>query len=197
MKLFLHTLTQVRIINEPLEWSGTPAEFQALEPQYAGLPFGATVRSQTPDLQYYEDAAGRHPDPLNCVPYCEHISSYLVLGCVYVLVSLGASTLNVDDPNATIPFEAHLKPTTDPQTPDLPVTQSWIIRPWHENGDRDALRIEFINGACTYTYIYREGLSLGDWFIREEDFNPVTVGGTAYNVKLAAPVKYTLYRELA
>jgi hypothetical protein len=196
MKLFLHTLTQVRIINEPLEWSGTPAEFQALEPTYAGLPSGASVRYQTPDLQYYEDNAGRHDDPLNCLGYCDQVSSYLVSGCVYVHVSLSAAALDVDDPQAAIQFDAHLKMTDNPSDPDLPVSQSWIIRPWHEAGDRDALLFAFVNGACSDAYTYREGIPLGDWWIREEDFNPIAVGGATYRVKLVHPVKYTLYREL-
>lgn len=197
MKLFLHTLTQVRIINEPLEWSGTPAEFQALEPQYPGLPIGASVRYQTPDLQYYEDAAGRHTDTLNCLVYCDQVSSYLVTGCVWVHNSLSECVLDVDDPQASIQFSAHIKASSDPNGPDLPVNQSWIIRPWHEAGERDALLFTFVNGACTDSYIYREGIPLGDWWIREEDFNPIAVGNATYRVKLAQPVKFTLYRDLA
>lgn len=196
MKIFLHTLTQVRIIQEPLEWSGFPTEFQALEPQYCGLPAGATVRYHTPELQYYEDSAGRHPDRIDCLQYCDRVQTYLVSGCVWVHVSLNTNTLNVDDPQASIVFIAQIKATDDPDDPDLPVSQSWIIRPWHEHSERDALLIAFGDGACTYAYSYREGLPLGDWYIREEDFNPITVGNSTYRVKLAQPVKYTLYRTL-
>jgi hypothetical protein len=197
MKLFLHTLTQVRIINEPLEWTGTPDEFQALEPAYVGLPVGASVRYQTPDLQYYEDSAGRHVDQANCLGYCDQVSSYLVSGCVWVHVALNVTTLDVDDPQAAIQFAAHIKMTDNPADPDLPVNQAWIIRPWHENGDRDALLFTFVNGACADVYVYRAGIPLGDWWIREEDFNSITVGGATYRVKLAQPVKFTLYRNLA
>ena len=198
MKLFLHTKVKIRIINEDLEWQGTLAEFQALEPSYAGLPAGATVRYQTPDLQYYEDATGaHHPDSLNCLGYCDRVSSYLVSGCVWVHVALNVSALDVDDPQAAIQFAAHIKATDDPNGPDLPVNQSWIIRPWHESGDRDALLFTFVNGACSDFYTYRAGIPLGDWWIREEDFNPISVGGATYRVKLAHPVKFTLYRDLA
>lgn len=71
MKLFLHTITKVRIVNGDLEWQGTPAAFLVLEPEYPGLPFGATVRYQTDDVQYYEDGDGRHTDTVNCLGYCE------------------------------------------------------------------------------------------------------------------------------
>lgn len=196
MKLFLHTLTKIRIINGDREWQGTPAEFQAREPQYPGLPAGATVRYQTPDLQYYEDASGRRPDTLDCLIYCDQIQNYLVSGCVWVHVFLSAITLNIDDPQAIIEFSAHIKATSDPNGPDLPVSQSWIIRPWHEQSERDALLIEFVNGACTYPYTYHAGLPLGDWFIREEDFLPITVGSDTYRVALAQSVKFTLYRIL-
>lgn len=196
MKLFLHTLQRIRIINGDLEWNGTPAEFQALEPLYAGLAEGVTARYHTPDLRYYEDATGLHTDPLNCLNYCDQVSSYLITNCVWVHVDLSAATLDVDDPQATIQFEAHIKPTTDPAGPDLPVYESWIIRPWHEAGERDALLFTFLNGACVDSYTYREGVPLGDWYIREEDFNPITVGGSTYRVRLAAQVKFTLYREL-
>ncbi len=196
MKLFLHTLTGIRIINEPLEWSGSAQEFLTLEPLYPGLPTGASMRSHTPDLQYYEDSQGRHSDPVNCLQYCDRVATYLVSGCIYVHVFLGSVTLNVDDPEATISFAAHIKPSIDPASPDLPVNALWIIRPYHETGNRDALLIHFVNGACEYIYQFREGLFLGDWCIREEDFDPVTMGGTTYKVKLANPVKYTLYREL-
>lgn len=196
MKLFLHTLANVRIINEPLEWSGTPEAFQLLEPLYPGLPNGATIRSQTPDLRYYEDSQGRHVDAMDCLPYCENVGEYLVTGCVFVHVSLNATALDVGDAEAEIEFSAHIKATDNPGDPDLPVTASWIIRPWHENGDRDALLIHFAQGACAYTYTYRDGLPLGDWFLREEDFNVITVNGDSYRVNLAHPVKYTLYRSL-
>lgn len=198
MKLFLHTMTRVRIINGDLEWSGTPAEFQALESQYPGLPAGSTMRSQTPDLAYYEDSAGElHADTLNCLVYCDQVNTYLVTNCVWVHVALSAPTLDVDDPQAVIQFEAHIKPTNDISSPDLPVYESWIIRPWHEAGERDALLFTFTNGACVDSYTYREGVPLGDWYIREEDFNPITVGGSTYRVKLANVVKFTLYRDLA
>lgn len=196
MKLFLHLGERIRIINEPLEWAGTLAEFLMKEPSYPGLPTGATIRYHTPDLQYYEDSAGRHTDQVNCLQYCDRVTSYLVSGCIYVHVTLGSVILNVDDAQASIPFEAHIKPTSDPNSPDLPVYDTWIIRPYHETGDRDSLHIEFVNGSCAYTYRYREVLPIGDWFIREEDFSPVTVGATTYRVKLAAPVKFTLYRNL-
>lgn len=77
MLYFLHTPDKVRIVNGALEWRGTPAAFQTLEPEYPGLPSGATVRYQTVDLQYYEDATGRHPDTIDCLGYCDQ--SYLTV----------------------------------------------------------------------------------------------------------------------
>lgn len=71
MEFFLHNSTRIRIINGALEWQGTPAQFQALEPEYPGLPTGATVRYQTDDLSYYEDADGRHEDTFDALQYCE------------------------------------------------------------------------------------------------------------------------------
>jgi hypothetical protein len=196
MKLFLETVLFVRIINEPFEWKGSPQIFRTLEPAYPGLPSEAFLRYQTPDLKYYEDTTGRHDDTFDCLQYCDRIHNYLTSGSVYVHVILSTNTLNVDDPLASIGFESHIKLSADPADLDLPVTYSWIIRPWSETGSRDAIDINFVNGAAAGVYHYREGLALGDWFIREEDFDVILLGGSAYSVKLAAPVKFTLYRNL-
>lgn len=77
MRFFLHTLTRIRVVNGSLEWSGTPAAFQALEPQYPGLPSGALERYQTPDRQVYLDATGFHPDTFDALPYT--LQNYLTV----------------------------------------------------------------------------------------------------------------------
>ncbi len=197
MKLFLHSLERLRIINEPLEWAGTVQEFQALEPAYPGLPDGATIRYQTPDLQYYEDSSGRHADPVDCLPYCEQVAAYLNGGCIYTHVSLSKTLLNIDDTTDQIDWEAHLKPSSDPTSADLPVSASWPIKLRHANGvDVDLIYITFFEGACAYTYRYREGLPMGDWMINEEDFGKIEVQGQSYTVRLAQPVQFALFRML-
>jgi hypothetical protein len=196
MQLFLHTLTGIRIINEPLEWRGTLAEFLQLETGYPGLPPGAVTRYQTPDVQYVEDGAGRHADPVDCLPYCSRVAAYLSAGVIYAHVELSANRLNVDDQTACLDWAAHLKASADPAAPDLPISMGWIIKLRHENGiDLDMLDIYFHAGACEYSYRYRAGMPLGDWHVRDADFGPVPVGNQTYRVQLAQPVVFTLYRQ--
>lgn len=201
MKLFLHTMTRVRIISGDLEWSGSPADFLALEPAYPGLPTltqaPAAVRYQTPELKYLEDTAGqRHPDLFDALPYCDKIGTYTPGLCVYVQVTMSATTLNVDDTQAEIEFEAHFKAAPDPEAPDLPVTATWLIKLRHESGQTDVFEAAFLNGVCAYTYTYRAGSPLGDWSLAEADFAKVPIGEQTYTVKLITPVKFTLYRLL-
>lgn len=203
MKLFLHTLTRIRIISGDLEWNGTPAEFQAMEPAYPGLPVltqaPANCRSQTPELKYVEDTAGtRHPDlTFDALPYCDKIGQYAPGLCIYVHVQMSATQINVDDSQATIEFTAQFRPTDNPADAILPVTAGWLIKLRHESGQTDLFQVNFVAGECTYTYRYRDGLPLGDWSLAEADFGTVTVGDQDYKVKLAVPVRFAVYRLLS
>lgn len=82
MKLFLHTLQRVRILNGDLEWSGTPAEFLVLEPEYPGLPTLSTapavLRYCTPEWSYVEDSNGtKHTNTVDCLDYCDKVADYI------------------------------------------------------------------------------------------------------------------------
>jgi hypothetical protein len=203
MKLFLHTFTRIRVINGDLEWSGTPNEFWALEPDYPGLPIltnaQAVCRYQSPELKYIEDANGnRHPDIMcDALPYCDKINTYVPGQSIYVHVQMSATQLNADDAAAHIDFTAQFRATEDPNGAILPISAGWLIKLRHESGQVDLFPINFINGECAYIYQHTAGLPLGDWYLSESDFGLVTVGEQTYKVKLANPVRFAVYRLLA
>jgi hypothetical protein len=199
MKLFLHTPAKIRIICDEQEFSCAPAAFAALEPAYPGLPAGKIYRYWTPDYSYLDGDATVAPDPLNCLPYIARVASYnQALPVIYAHVGLSKPALCANaTPADSITVTAALKTTPDPQSPSLPVAEEWYIKLRHEDGLAfDSFRAAFVGGECTLAYIYREGIPLGLWQLREEDFALVSAGGQWYQVKLAAPVSFTIYREL-
>lgn len=187
IKLFLHTVEKIRIINESQDFSCTPEEFQGLEPDYAGAP----------DI-YWTPAFHTPNDAPDCSAYVERIASYIQqFPVIYAHVSLSKTLLNVDLPGDAIQFTARLKADIDPASPTLPVEQNWVLRLSHENGlNFDAFWAEFTSGECQKSYTYRTGTPLGKWFVNENIFDKVTVGGATYQVRLAAPVEFAVYREL-
>jgi len=84
MRLFLHTLSRIRIISGDLDFECTPDQFQALEPDYPGLPTltqaPAVCRYWTPEWSYVEDSNGvKHPNTHDCAAYCDKIAEYAPL----------------------------------------------------------------------------------------------------------------------
>jgi hypothetical protein len=199
MQLFLHTPVKIRIIDDEQEFACEPAAFSALEPAYPGLTEGQTYRYWTPEYSYVEGVTMVSPDPVNCLPFIQKVSVYQQqLATIYIHVTLAKSTLCVNQiPADSIQVTAAFKPSVDPESPTLPVTHEWFIKLRHEDGWAfDSFRAVFVDGACALTYDYKEGLPLGNWALLESDFVPVTVGGQTYQVKLAQPVSFTMYREL-
>jgi hypothetical protein len=198
MQLFLHNSEKIRIINGVQEFVCTPEDFVSLEPTYPGLPEGEILRYWTPEQHYVSNGNTQAPDLLDCLPFILKIAAYAQENpCVYAHVTLSKTVLFVDGPDVII-FQAALKATPSPADPNLPVTQSWIIRLRHESGNvSDSFLAEFVAGACEYAYVYREGLPLGNYILYERDFDPVTVNGQTYQVRLVNPVIFTLYRILA
>lgn len=204
MKLFLHTPTKIRIIGGDLEWSGTPAEFQLLEPDYPGLPIltnaPAAVRYQSPELKYIEDTDGnRHPDLIvDALPYCDKIAIYTVAPpAIYVAATLSKNLLCSNDPNDAIVFTAALRTGPEPDAPLLPISATWPIMLRQKNGlAMDNILITFTNGTFAGEYTYTNSLPLGEWRIDEQDFAPVEFGGQTYQVRLSNPINFTIYRNL-
>lgn len=203
MKLFLHSLSKIRIINGDQEWTGTPGEFQALEPTYPGLPIltqaPAVCRYQSPEIKYIEDSQGtRHADLFDALPYCDRLGQYAPGLSIWVHVQISATALCADDPAATIQAAAHFRQTDDPASPLLPITAGWLIKLRHESGAAvDLFQVNFVNGEMAFVYTFRPGLPIGDWYLNEADFGSVTVNGQEYKVRLAAPVRFAVYRLLA
>lgn len=203
MKLFLHTSDRIRIISGVTEWSGTPQEFQVKEPTYPGFPTltqaPAVCRYQTQELKYIEDSAGgRHPDLFDALAYCENIAMYNTPApAVYVHAILSTDILNISDPDAAISAEISIKATPDPTGDDLPLSAVWPINLRSKNGlVMDNILIPFTQGYALIAYRYQEGLPLGEYRIDESDFDPVELAGVMYQVKLTAPVKFTVTRQL-
>lgn len=203
MKFFLHTLDRVRIINGDQEWTGTPAEFQVLEPQYPGLPIltgsPAVVRYQTVDWKYIEDSAGaKHPDLVDALQYCDHIANYTPqTPCIYVHCTMSKALLCSSDPEDTIPFTAAIRSGPEETDSLIPISAIWPIMLRQKNGlAMDNILVEFVNGAFAGAYTYNQAQPLGEWYLDEQDFTQVTMGETTYTVKLADPVRFTIYRNL-
>jgi len=198
MKFFLHNPLLVRIVNDTHDFTCTPERFHVLEPEYPGLSGGMVLRYWTCERTYLGDGERQYPNDHDCGQYCDRVATYTAYPAIYAHVSLSQPALCVNaDPQDTILFDVHLKPSLDPEDDDLPVTQDWIIRLSHEDGLKfDGFHAPFVNGACSRLYTYSYGLPLGDWYVDETLFDLVEVGGTVYQVHLAQPVTYTLYREL-
>lgn len=186
MKCFVHTAAAVTIINEAKRFTCAPATWQQIAPEYAGQP----DIFWTPGLKIPSDA----PD---CSAYILNIDAYLPVGSIYAHLELSQSRICATNPADAATFTARLKPSLDPTSDDLPVTQDWIVSLIHQNQvDRDSFRLAFVNGACSYTYRARAGQLLGDWHVNADEFTLVPVGAAVYTVKLAQPVLLTIYREL-
>lgn len=185
-------------MNDTHDFTCAPGRFQELEPDYPGLPEDIVLRYWTPERSYLGDGSQQYANELDCGPYCDRITTYTAYPAIYAHVSLSKTALCVNaDPQDSILFDIHLKVSADPAAADVPVSQSWIIRLSHEDGLKfDGFHAPFSNGECSKLYTYSNGLPLGDWFVDERLFDLVNVGGVDYQVKLAQPVKYTLYREL-
>jgi len=203
MKLFLHTLTRVRILNGDQEWTGSPDDFAILEPDYPGLPVltqaPALVRYQTPEWKYIEDANGqKHPDTFNALVYCENIAAYVIEPpAIWVHTDQQKALLCASNPLDTIPFTIDMRsgPTLD--DPILPMTAVWPIMLRQKNGlAMDNILIAFTEGHASGAYTYNEHLPLGEWYIDESDFATVDLADVTHVVKLANPVRFTIYREL-
>jgi hypothetical protein len=203
MKMFLHTSNRIRIISGDQEWNGTPAAFALLETEYPGLPqltaAPAVTRYQTPELRYVEDSTGqRHPDLFDALIYCDHLANYTVTPpAIYVAAVLSKTLLCASDPNDTIPFTAALRSGPAFDAPILPISATWPIMLRQKNGlAMDNILITFTVGEFAGAYTYDNSLPLGEWFIDEQDFAAVDFGGQTYQVKLSAPIRFTIYRNL-
>jgi hypothetical protein len=200
MKLFLHTPTRIRIINDDeQEFTCSPAAFAGLEPEYPGLPEGCNYRYWTPDYSYLEGEGITTPDPVNCGIYIDKVSEYTQnIPVIYMHITLSQTTLCVNlNPPETIHVHGVFKPSADPTSPTLNIDHEWLIRLRHEaNLVFDSFRVEFTGGECDVDYGYREGLPLGIWTLQAADFDLVREGAQWYEVRLAAPVVFTAYREL-
>lgn len=203
MKLFLHTLSRIRIINGDQEFECTPDEFQALEPDYPGLPVltqsPAVTRYCTPEWSYVEDANGqKHTNTVDCLPYCDKIAGYTVeRPAIWVHCDLSKPLLCASDPADTIPFTIDMRTGPDAADPLFPISETWPIALRQKNGlAMDNILLSFVNGHASGNYTYDQSLPLGEWYIDAQDFALVPVGETIFEVKLAHDVRFTVYRNL-
>ena len=203
MRLFLQQQDTIRIINGIREWSGTLTEFQTLEPDYPGLPTltqaPALVRYQTPEWKYLEDAnTTRHPDNFDALPYCDRLATYVITQpTIWVHATLAKTLLCASNPADTIPFTADLRLGPTVETLRLPIAATWPIMLRQKNGlAMDNILVTFVDGHFAGAYTYNASLPLGEWYIDAQDFATVAFGGQTYQVQLAQPVRFTIYRQL-
>lgn len=204
MRFFLHTLDRIRILNGDQEWTGTPEQFQGFEPGYPGLPVltnaPAVLRYQTPEWKYIEDSIGlKHPDLFDALIYCDRIATYStpVMPCIYIHCALVKAVLCASDPSDYISFEAAIRSGPIADDPVIPIDAVWPIMLRQKNGlAMDNILVTFTQGLYIGNYTYTASLPLGEWYIDEQDFAQVPFGGVTYQVKLAAPVRFTIYRNL-
>jgi hypothetical protein len=198
MRFFLHEGDQIRIINEPDEFTCSYSQFQILEPLYPALSAGKNIRYWTPENAYLD---GDHREPIDhdCGPYTLKVSEYVAPGpFIYAHVTLSKTSICI---NSLIPdhidFECHLKASTDPEGADLPINRAWYIMLRNSDGNvADIFQVNFVNGSFAAVYTYQFTLQLGDYHLEESDFIPVMVGNTTYTVKLMHHNIFTVYREL-
>lgn len=204
MKLFLHTLQRVRILNGDLEWTGTPAEFLTLEPDYPGLPTLSTapavLRYCTPEWSYVEDSNGtKHTNTFDCLPYCAKIADYLGAepATIYAHVTLAKAILCANAPDGdSIPYAIDIREGPDDADPLVPHDGIWPIPLRQANGlAMDNILVSFSGGQAIGNYTHYAGLPLGQWYIDDADFARVLVEGEEKAVKLAQPVRFTVYRS--
>jgi hypothetical protein len=203
MKLFLHTLSRIRIMHGDQEFVCTPDQFQALEPDYPGLPTlthaPAVTRYQTAEWKYVEDSQGRkQADMFDALPYCDKIADYDVSPpAIWVHPTQGKTLLCAGDPEDVIPFTISLRtgPTLD--DPPVPLTAMFPIMLRQKNGlAMDNILVSFVDGQASGNYTHNPALPLGEWYIDEVDFDRLMIEGVDHVVKLVAPVRFTAYRVL-
>lgn len=198
MKLFLHTLSRIRIMNGDQDFQTTPDAFQAFEAAYPGLPDGMVTRYQTPELAYVQDAAGHHhADPFDALPYCNNIGGYVATPpAVWIHCELAKPLLCASDPSDTIPYTLAIRTGPDPADPLVPIPGVWPITLRQKNGlAMDNILVAFTNGQASGVYTYYPGLPLGEWYIDAADFTTVPIDGVEHIVKLAQDVRFTVYRS--
>ena len=196
MKFFLHE-NSIRIINGAIDLTFRPEEFSQLEPNYPALPSGIQTRYWTPERSYISDGESMDPIDHDCSGYVENVANYIA-PAIWAHVSLSKTTLCINsDPSDFITFDAALRVSPDPESQLLPVTYSWNLKLRDENGFiQDTFHSEFVNGAYSGLYSYKEGLPLGRYHLDEADFDRVSVGSLSYTVNLVSPVEFTIYRNL-
>lgn len=204
MQLFLHTQGRVRIINDslnPSEFITSEEDFEALEPNYIGLPENAESIYWTPEKSYIKfiDGAMIH-GAFDGSIYTAKVAQYAAsLPTIWAHVTMSKAALCLSaEPPETMVFNAALKPSQAPDDPNLPVNASWIIRLRNKDGlVCDAFTFTLTDGASgPMTYTPPPGILPQVLYVDESDFASVSVGGQAYQVRLAAPVEFTLYRTL-
>lgn len=192
MKLFLHTLTKIRLVGDAGEFECTPSRFAELEPEYVGLPVGASVRYWTEESAYLVGLS--EYDGHNCGIYCDRIETYTVHPEIYADVQLSKTELCANDANDSMTFTATLQ---DAEGQTLPIDYAWHIKLTHEEqGDVDRILMTFERGVCSAVYTFTRGIPLGTWTIDEEKFDLVDMYGVLYNVRLVNPVEFVVYRTL-
>ena len=196
MKFFLHE-NSIRIINGAVDMTFTPQEFSQMEPNYPALATGIQTRYWTPERAYISDGAVISPIDHDCSGYVENVANYIA-PAIWAHVSLSKTVLCINgDPPDFITFDAALRVSSDPESQLLPVTYSWNLKLRDENGFiQDTFHSEFVNGAYSGLYSYKEGLPLGRYHLDEADFDRVSVGSLSYTVNLVSPVEFTIYRNL-
>jgi hypothetical protein len=200
MKLFLHTPTRIRIVNEDDEFSCSPAAFAGIEPEYPGLPPGSVYRYWTPGHAITSTADNINmADTLNCTMYIEKVGLYnKKLPVIYFHLALSQQEVCVNrNPPERIRIQGTLKPSLDPANAPISLDLTWLLRLRHENSLAfDSFQITFVGGVCEFAYQYFPGLPLGVWSIQDSDFEIIRKDGQWYAIKLAQPISFTVYREL-
>jgi len=192
MKYFLHTQTRIRLVNGDQELECTPERFAELEPDYPGLPEGATSRYWTQERAYFD--GGVMYDGHNCGQYCDKVGAYTQYPVIYANVQLSKTTINACDTQDTITFTASLQ---DAEAVIMSITYDWLVRLTHETeGDVDRVLLDFVDGVCSKGYTFFPMNPLGTWFLDETKFDLVSYGGTLYEVRLVSPVEFVAYRSL-
>lgn len=116
---------------------------------------------------------------------------------IYAHVLLTKTLLVSNDPDDVIQMFIELRAALNAQDPVLPISDAWPLTLRSNTGQGvDNILLTFTDGACVAAYRYMAGLPLGEYRIDEADFATVTLAGVAYRVKLAAPVSFTITRQL-
>lgn len=90
---------------------------------------------------------------------------------------------------------ATLRATADPASPKIEVDGAWRITIRDDAGaSYDMVKVQMTAGVvnASYTTTFRPA----ECELRESDFDPVTAGDKTYVVRLAAPARWKVYRNL-